>query len=232
MIPSNKWCPVRLQDRAAWYDNFNTHVQVIGSSLGLTPGVLTDLQADNDNMQFLANTATQLEAFTDAVREYRIIMTEGRIGDPTPPFPANPTFALPVAQPTGMFQRLVEAVNIIRASPAYTDEQGALLGIIPSKTDPISPGDLKPVIKATDALAPYTFTVNVTRLGQEAFKVQVSTNGTTWSDAAFGTSNPVTVTITPLTAGEPQRVLVRAILLKKNEPVGEASDPTYVTVNP
>lgn len=75
--------------------------------------------------------------------------------------------------------------------------------------------------------------MNVTRLGMEAFKVQVQKNGSeTWTDNAFATSNPVEVTITPTTAGQPERVLVRAVLLQKNQPVGQPSDPTFVTVNP
>ena len=64
--------------------------------------------------------------------QYRKIITEGDIGDPTPEFPANPAFALPVVQPTGIFERLNNLVERIRVAPNYTAETGALLGIIPS----------------------------------------------------------------------------------------------------
>ena len=63
--------------------------------------------------------------------------------------------------------------------------------------------------------------------------MQIQRKGSeTWQDAAFATNNPVEVTITPTTAGQPERILVRAILLKNNEPVGQPSDPTFVTANP
>ena len=51
-------------------------------------------------------------------------------------------------------------------------------------------------------------------------------------DIAFATNNPADVTVIPTTAGQPERILVRAIVLEKNEPVGIPSDPTFVTVNP
>ncbi|MBC7901165.1 MAG: hypothetical protein H7070_14060 [Saprospiraceae bacterium] len=66
-----------------------------------------------------------------------------------------------------------------------------------------------------------------------SFKVQIQRQGTTaWLDAAYATNNPVEVTITPAAPGEPERILVRAVLMKNNIAVGQPSDPTYVTVNP
>ena len=47
-----------------------------------------------------------------------------------------------------------------------------------------------------------------------------------------GTANPFVVTVSPTTPGSPERIYVRALLMKKNESVGIPSDPTYVTINP
>src|SRR5439155_13744254 len=136
--------------------------------------------------------------------------------------------------PTSIFQRLVELVDRIRATPAYTNEIGALLGIMPTSSGGgTSAVDvLKPVINAGQSFGGYKFAANVTRLGMEASKIQISRNGDGWADAAFATNNPCEVVVSPATPGQPERVLVRAVLLKKNLPVGEPSDPTYVTVNP
>src|SRR5258707_13969522 len=95
MTPSSKWFPTNLQDRAAWYDNFNTQLQVVGAGLGLASGDLSSMVKDNANFQFLASTTTQLDAYAGAVRQYRVVFTEGNIGDPTPEFPADPSFTLP-----------------------------------------------------------------------------------------------------------------------------------------
>ncbi len=88
-------------------------------------------------------------------------------------------------------------------------------------------------VKASDSIGGYKFMMNITRMGMPQFKVQMQRDGgTTCSDIAFGTSSPIEVTVTPTTPGQPERVLVRAILLEKNVAVGQPSDPTFVTVNP
>ena len=232
-IPSRKWFPQNLQERAAWYANFNTQIQIIGASLGLTAADLTAIGSDNNVIQFLASTATELDAYAEAVRQYRIVITEHGIGDPTPAFPADAVFALPNVIPTGAFERLDDLVKRIRVAPAYTPETGALLGILTTTATPPPESELKPVIKASESFGGYTFSVNVTRMGMDAFKVQIQRkDSSTWQDAAFATNNPAEITVTPTTPGNPERIYVRAILMKKNAPVGQPSDPTYVTINP
>lgn len=100
MIPSRTWFPQSLQERAAWYDNFNTQIQTIGATLTLTAADLTAIAGDNVIFQAVANIAVELEAYKDAVRQYRIIITEGDIGDPTPAFPALPVYSSPAGGTT------------------------------------------------------------------------------------------------------------------------------------
>ena len=233
MIPSRTWFPLSLQERAAWFDNFNAQFGAIGVGLGFTIADAAAVTSDNDMIQFLASAAVTIDAYTQAVRQYRIAITEGNIGEPTPVFPLNLDLVAESLAKTGIFERLDNLVKRIRVAPTYTPEAGALLGIIPSKPDSIGEADLKPVIKASESFSNYKFTLNVTRLGMEAFKVQILRNGNgNWTDNGFATSNPFDVTVTPTTPGQPERIQVRAILMQKNEPVGQPSDPTYVTVNP
>lgn len=213
---------------------FATQFAGVATSLAFVAADATAVTNDNAILQFLGTTVTQLDAFRDAVRQYRIIITEGGIGVPTPAFPPNPAFTLPSpAVATGIVERLDNLVKRIRVAPAYTDETGALLGII-SLPGPLLPEqDLKPVIKASESVSGYSFSVDVTRLGMPAYKVQIQRHGTTtWQDIAFATSNPCPVTVTPTTPGQPERLYVRAHLMKNNQTVGLPSDPTYVTVNP
>jgi hypothetical protein len=225
-----------MQDRAAWFQNFATQFAAVAASLGFLPADVSSVQDDNTCFQDLAAGFVELEAFRDAVRQYRITVTEGAVGDPTPAFPAGIDITPSELRPTGIFQRLIELVDRIRAAMAYTDEIGALLGIIPSAAaggGTSSVDVLKPVVKAGQSFGGYKFDVNVTRLGQEAFKVQIQRSGSdVWADAAFATKNPCEVVVTPTTPGQPERILVRAILLRNNQPIGEPSDPTFVTVNP
>ena len=231
MIPSRTWFPLSLQDRATWYNNFDTQFQVVGASLGFGLLEVTSVSDDNSVIQFLIQAETELKVYEDAVWKYRILMTEGDIGDPAVAFPALPTYGTPASVPRGIFERLVSIVNRIRVAPAYTDEVGALLGIIPAT--PSVPTEFKPVIKTSESVGGYSFDVNVTRLGMPGFKIQIQRSGETgWKDNTFATNNPATVVITPTTPDQPERVLVRAILLDNNVPVGTPFDPTYVTANP
>jgi hypothetical protein len=233
MIPSKAWYPSSLQERAAWYDNFVTNLTPIATTLGVAPAALADLVLDNEDFQSIAATTLAVENFKSAVREYRISLTEGSTGDPHPMFPFSNFNGPQNDRPAGMFQRLVEMVERIRVHPAYTDEIGASLGILPQVPQNLTPDQLKPEIKASQSMNGYKFAMTVTRMGMPQFKVQMQRDGaTTWSDVAFGTSSPIEVTVSPTNAGQPERVLVRAVLLEKNAPVGEPSDPTFVTVNP
>ena len=57
MIPDRRWFPSSLQERGAWFANFNTQMQAIGASLGASPAELTHVDDDSSIVVFLANTA-------------------------------------------------------------------------------------------------------------------------------------------------------------------------------
>jgi hypothetical protein len=132
-----------------------------------------------------------------------------------------------------MFQRIAEARERIQAHSTYTDEAGAAFQIIGSTPAALVESELKPTITVFDSVGDYTFSADVSRMKQDAFKVQIQRQGEmTWNDGGFATRNPIVVTVAPTTPGQPERILVRAILLKNNQPVGIPSDPVYVTLNP
>src|SRR5690606_36357772 len=100
---------------------------------------------DNDIVQFVISAVTQMENIMAAARQYRKVILEGELGEATPSWPAQFAGTLPVpAVPTGIYERLDAMVKRIRSSPNYTKETGALLGIIPAKSDPVSPDLMKP----------------------------------------------------------------------------------------
>lgn len=232
MIPNRRWFPQTLPERSAWYAIFAAQFSDVALSLGFTAADVTVVDADHALLQSIAAISMELDTYAAAVRQYRIIVTEGDIGDPTPAFPAMPGYVIAAAVPTGLFERLDNLVKRIRVAPNYTNEIGALLGIMTSPTPSPEP-EPKPAIKASESFSVYKFSLNCTRMGYNAFKVQIQrSNSDTWQDAAFATSNPCEITVTPTTAGQPERIMVRAVLLEKNEPIGQPSDPTYVTVNP
>ncbi|MET0753762.1 MAG: hypothetical protein ABWZ66_10335 [Pyrinomonadaceae bacterium] len=233
MIPSKRWFPTNLPARALWMQNFATQFALVAASLGFTVADVTGVENDNTALQYLADIYNQIKAYEDAVRQYRIIITEGDIGKTNPQFPANPKFALPVTVDTGMFERLNNLVERIRVAPGYTDEIGALLGILTTNTERPSEDRIKPVITVTPQFSGYKFLVHATRMGKSAYKVQIRRmDSEAWTDAGFSTVSDVEITVTPKNPGQPERIQARVILMDKNQPVGEPSDAVYVTVNP
>jgi hypothetical protein len=233
IFPSNRWYPTNLPAQAIWWANFATQFAAVAASLGFLPADVASVQDDNSVVQFLAQTREAAEAYLKAIRQYINDIRELAIGEPTPAFPADPSFTLPNVVATGINQRLIELVERVLAAPAYTDEIGALLGILPSATGNVVESELKPGISVSQSISDFKFSVNLTRLGQPQYKIQIQRSGeSAWTDAAFATSNPCVVTITPTTPGQPERIMVRAILMNHNEPIGVPSDIVAVTVNP
>ena len=233
-IPSSAWFPQSLQDRAAWYLNFVDKFTPIGvTQLGFTAAEVTAFQEDQADLAAIAATQEALDTAAAAFRQFRISVTEDAIGTPQPAFPSLTWTAPANGVPAGMFQRLIAAVDRIRSSPNYTDELGANLGIKPKERISEPESTLKPSIKVAAAEFGYKFTANVGRLGQPAVKLQLQREGSAdWTDAVVSTTSPLEYTVVPTTPGQPERILVRAILYKGTDAVGLPSDPTYVTVNP
>lgn len=235
MIPSKHWFPGPLQERAAWFDNFATQFAVLGVPLGFVAADVTAVNDDNQVVQFLGEVAVELGAYSEAVRQYRVIITEGDIGDPTPLFPEVPTYDLPVVRPTGIFERLVKLVDRIRAAPTYTDEAGALLGIIPEGGGVIAEGDVQPEIELFAAATGYTFSIVVSkRYDADQWQVWGTPVGLTdWQVLATATGKSTDVTYQP--GGEvpaPVQLQVRVQLRRSNADYGDPSMIGQVTVNP
>ena len=234
MIPSQTWFPTSWAERAIWFQNFQVQFSAVALSLGFTAADIAEVDKDNEIIQFLANTMVQMDAFDDAVRQYRRIITTGDIGDPIPSFPANPTFALPASQPTGIFERLNKLRERIMVAPNYTNEIGALLQILPSTPDSISPELVKPTIKITAAQTGYLFSVVVEKREKaDMWDVLTLRKGaTSWETVKTAVGKSVDVVVSPQTAGESEQIQVRVQLKLKNANYGQPSDIVYVTVNP
>ena len=232
MIPSQRWFPSGLIERAAWFQTFAEQFALVAVSLGFTAADVAKVNDDNAMMQFLAGLRNTLKAIDDAVRQFRELVTEGDAGDVPPQFPVWELPEPPVTVSAGIFERLDRLVDKIRAADNYTNEIGALLGILPSKSEPVPPGEMKAIAKVTPTFAAYTFSVATSKMGADSFKVQIRRAGSeAWTDAAFGTSSPLEVVLQPTTPGQPEKIQVRVVLLKKNAPVGQPSDAVAVTVN-
>jgi hypothetical protein len=234
MVPSLKWFPQSLQERAAWLQNFQTNLTPVAASLGILPAELASLGLDIEDFQHLAATTLAVDNFKSAVRAFRISFSEGAIGDPQPVFPPENFDAPPnTPRPAGFFQRLVELIDRIRTAPAYTNEIGASLGIIPAQSNGIPEADVKPSIEVFPSQTGYMFSIVVSERGEaDAFVVMVQPKGGNWSDAGMFTGKSADVTYAPATPGDPVMISVRVKLRRKNADYGQMSDVVPITLNP
>src|SRR5205085_1938019 len=87
-IPSSKWFPTTIQERAAWFDTFITIFAPAGPSLGFTAAEVLAMQEDAGDFAAIAATQAALDNFAAAFRQFRISVTEDPVGTPQPSFPA------------------------------------------------------------------------------------------------------------------------------------------------
>jgi hypothetical protein len=211
--------------------NFATQANASGLTYGLTAAEITQIGQDNDVIQFLADAAVTIDAYDDAVRAYRKVITEGDIGDPTPAFPVNMDLSLPVVIPTGMFERLNNYVERIRASAAYTPETGAIYGIIPQASEGFNPAEEVVEINAT--VDPGNL-VNVTfvRGRSDGIRVEIAIDKGPWTSQGNYMKSPVVLEVPQNEDELPRSVQIRARYLDGNTPVGDWSDIVTVQTIP
>jgi hypothetical protein len=212
-------------------NNFNIQLQLVGPAMGITPAEITAFGLDNDNFQFLADAAVQIDAYTEAVRQYRKVYTEGDVGAPTPDFPPDITLTLPGVRPTGLFERLDGIVKRIRTAPLYTPETGAALGIIPSKGDDIIESEMKPTLKAS-AMPGNVVEVSFTRGKSDGIDIETIIDGTGgWTSSGRFFKSPAALNI-PSGTALPRAVQIRARYVIGNQSVGLNSDTVNVVTTP
>lgn len=232
MIPNPAYFPTNLQARAAWYANFAKQAATTGAQFNLTPAEITQIQDDNNVIQFLAEAAVTLDAYEEAVRQYRKIITEGNVGDPTPNFPADISLPLPKIIPTGMFERLVDYVDRIKASADYTPETGALYGIIPQGTgESFNPADEQVTIDAT-VQPGNQVSVTFTRGKSDGVRIETAVDKGDWTSQGNFMKSPVVIDIAQNANQLPRSVQIRARYLDGNTPVGDWSDIVTVQTIP
>ncbi|MBK9152797.1 MAG: hypothetical protein IPM25_00940 [Chloracidobacterium sp.] len=232
MVPSSRWFPTTLQDRAAWFQNFNTQFASLHIALGFTAGDATTVSDDNDMMQFIAEAAVAVDAFSDAMRTFRKQVTEGTAGGPVPTVPGYTSPGTPADVGAGIYERLDNLVKRIRLSPTYNEEEGALLGIVPvSPSGPVIE-DVPPKIKA----AAYPGSqVQVKFIKGDSSGVVIETkldNSETWNSVGNYSNSPVFLNIPTNPENLPRAVQVRARYLEHNTPVGQYSDIVVLSTLP
>lgn len=226
-----RFFPTSLQDQAAWCNNFAIQFAILATILGFRD-FIGGVNADSAAMQKLAAVAIQLKAYRQAVQQYRTTILYGSIGQTTPEFPALPAYGIPDTVPTGMFERFDILVKQIRLSPTYTEEIGALLGIIPANRPALPTEDLQPLVKML-AMPGSTVQVSFVRGNTDGVMLQTKIDkAENWSDSGRFFTSPIQLPIPENPTGLPRSVQVRARYIEGNAAVGQFSPVVMTSTQP
>lgn len=232
--PDSKYIATDLAGRAAWMDNWNDKMQILGPGLGFTAAELQRINDDNEVVQTLATAAIQVATFTGGMTSYRRIMLAGDIGDVTPTLPVLGPIDVPhTSGPVepGIWERLNQDIARVRKAPAYTEETGAELQIIPIETEARVEEETQPSLTVTTEPG-YNVKVAGKMLGMDAIRIEYQRKGSdVWTMAAFLTKLPGEFAITPQTPGTPESGRIRAVYIKNSDTFGQYSPEYSVTVS-
>ena len=233
-IPDPRFVPGDWAGQTDWFKNWDKQMTDVGAPLGFSAAELVRIHDDYLMLQFLRDAMVTVEAYKDGVTNHRRIMSRGSIGDPTPALPANMTLALPVTAdpvPTGIWERNNDDVRRVREAPAYTEETGGLLGIIPISTEGPTEESTQPTLKVTVEPG-YNVKVAGKMMGMDAIRIDYQRNGTTsWALAAFFTKLPGEFAVSPATASQPEQGRIRGVYIKASEQFGQFSPEYPITVS-
>jgi hypothetical protein len=233
MRPDQRWFPTNRAERAAWFGHFAAKFPDYAPALGFTQAEIDAVLADNAVVQFIARLVTTVEAYRAAIIEFQQGVLMGRSDGTMPSLPAVPDLAPPPMVPRGIFERLERTVRRIRAQPAYSDSLGAMLGIIPRRTDLSIASDHKPPIKVKAAAHGYAFEVATVRGSSDQCQVEIRrASSQEWELAGTFTGSAFELSVEPTTPGQAELIDVRLQMIKKNKLVGNPSSIQAVALMP
>jgi hypothetical protein len=231
MIPSKRWFPTTLNERVAWINSFAKNFEKVGPSLGFSAADITSMTQDAEDFKAAANALNLAEAFMAGLRLYRITITEAKSGSPEPHFPTLNISPPPNGVPAGIFQRLDERVQRIRTAATYTDEVGALLGIIPARRQSLVESELVPQLKAS-ALPGNVVQLRFTRAETDGLFVQIKLHKEgEWTNVGRFMRSPAVIEV-PDGSGDPRAVQIRARYMIGNDSVGQNSNIIDIVTTP
>ena len=224
--------PQKKADMPEWYQNFLAQLTLLQAKYGITNAQRSEIQADNDWIQYWIPAMFAIEQQKDAMNAYFDTILKGAEGSPSP---SPVVIALPGGVPAeilpGARERVRDIARFIKGNPDYNPADGEALGIVASKETPQAPGSMTATFSVR-TLAGFALEVTFTKQGQSAMRFEIRHKGGDWTFVTVLTTSPGTFAVTPATAGVAEQIEIRSILIEKNESVGNYSDTKNAFIAP
>ncbi len=235
--------PTRITDQVPWLKNFATKLPGYETALGL-PSAHVDacVASCNFAVYVLGDWLTAVRDFGPASTNAMDLLLAG--SGPAPV--VLPVFTLPAlpegvaSVPPGALNRLFDLVQLIKASPAYTDTIGLDLGIVGSSVSPHA-GEAAPAVKlqavasgANQAVAGSpNQAVHITfkKHGHMGVYIECQRGTGAFEFVAIETGSPYLDDRPLLVAGTPEVRKYRLRYWDKGTPNGDWTDIATITIN-
>ncbi len=233
--PSQLWYPTNLQDQAAWHIIFSSQADIDGTTYGLTAAEVGQIKSDKNMVVALAGAIKSLETYDSVLRAFRRDVMELPVDGSTPAWPDPLAVTTAADVPQGIWERVIEYAERIKAAAGYTNAVGESYGIVGKTPDALTPALVQPVIDLAAAKHGYLFSVVVSKREEsdawQVFQRPADSTGA-YQLAATGTGKAIDIIYSPATPGDPVQLQVYVQLRKNNANYGEPSEIGLVTVNP
>jgi hypothetical protein len=224
------WYPKTLAALIPWHENFAAQAIVSGTSLGLTAAQVTQINADKNNVLTMLSALEQANSYRAAITEFKDLLFNSPADTPTetPPSPPDGLVFPGVDQPVmGIEARTREYAAIIKASPAYSPDDGVQYGIVGTAPAPPS----TPTLEAF-ALTASQVRLRIGKKGYAVLAVDSRRGGGDWEQIGVSMLDEFIDTRAPLAPGEPELREFRVQGMVENARVGDYSEVATVSTVP
>lgn len=231
MAITEDWLPEKPEEFEQWLDNFNEQLPGdLATKYNIGAEELRQLNKDNDWTQYWVQAKLQTEMQKTQINDYYTTITH----EPDKPQPAEPSLSLPAGAPApvppGMRRRIRDVAAKIKGQKAiYNSADGELLGIVGTQAS--RPDVPKPTFDLT-TLANFTLRADYKKAGFKSIRFEYQHKGGAWQLGMIFTTSPGEFQVTPTVAGVAEQIMVRAVYLENNQPVGEYSDIKTALIAP
>jgi hypothetical protein len=223
MAKNDYWYPRGMNERAAWHANWVIQLEPVIDKYNIAPAKLTQATADNEWMQYWVQARHVADALSEQLSKYFNAIATGNQNEAPP---ETVKFELPGGVPAdvppGIRARAQELAAHIKGHMNYSEADGELLGIVGDK-------QAEPALELLTAeftlrtLANFGLEASFSKQGMDGIRFETRRKGGNWQMAAVLMSSPGTFSVEPTTPAVAEQIEVRAVLLRKNQPVGNYS---------
>lgn len=225
------WYPEDADGQADFQDNLNVNLVTFKTKYNITGETIDRVAANAAWMRFWVDYRREFDIQSEQLTKYYNALALGKDagGAITAPVITAPAGQPAEAEPdvkTFTYALRREIVN----KSNYSVADGELLGFEPPQGTNLVETEITATFK-NRTLANFDLDITFSKQEQDALRLEARRKGGDWARLDTLTTNG-TVHVAPTTPGEAEQIELRAILLKKNQPIGNYSDIQTALIAP